>query len=91
VCGVQEGGKALVNLLFGSQSPSGRLPITWYSNSYTAAVSPLNLNMRPDLKAEHPGRSYRWVKTTDKIGCLYCHWQTVTPVDGGKEFLWVRG
>lgn len=59
VC-VQEGGRALVNLLFGAQSPSGRLPITWYSNSYTAAVSPLNLNMRPDAKTGHPGRSYRW-------------------------------
>lgn len=58
-CVVQEGGRALVNLLFGAQSPSGRLPITWYSSSYTAAVSPLNLNMRPGAATGHPGRSYR--------------------------------
>lgn len=70
MCGVQEGGKALVNLLFGSQSPSGRLPITWYSNSYTAAVSPLNLNMRPDMKGGHPGRSYRCEKSV--VACLVC-------------------
>jgi hypothetical protein len=61
VCDIQEGGKALVNLLFGAQSPSGRLPITWYSSSYVDAASPLNLNMRPDDASGYPGRSYRCV------------------------------
>lgn len=31
-----------------------------YSNSYMAAASPVDLNMRPDLEDRHPGRSYRW-------------------------------
>lgn len=47
------------SLLFGGVSPSGRLPITWYRSSYTAAVSPLDLNMRPDGATGHPGRTYR--------------------------------
>lgn len=56
-----------MNLLFGNQSPSGRLPITWYRNSYTAAAAPLNLNMRPDVATGHPGRSYRCVAV-----CVRC-------------------
>jgi len=56
---VQEGGRGVSSLLFGGVSPSGRLPITWYRSSYTAAVSPLDLNMRPDAATGHPGRTYR--------------------------------
>jgi hypothetical protein len=61
VCGcvLQEGGRGIVDLLFGRVSPSGRLPITWYRSKYTDTVSPLTLDMRPNDAQGHPGRSYR--------------------------------
>lgn len=40
----------------------GRLPMTWYPQSYVDKVPMTNMNMRPDKKTGYPGRSYRFYK-----------------------------
>jgi beta-D-xylosidase 4 len=54
------GGTALVNLLLGTISPAGRMPITQYPESYAKQVSMTDMNMRPDNKTGNPGRTYKW-------------------------------
>lgn len=38
----------------------GRLPISWYPQSYAEKVSMTEMNMRPDKKTGYPGRTYRF-------------------------------
>lgn len=58
----QYGGRALAELLFGLESPSGRLPLTFYDQQYADDVEMINMNMRPDATAQppFPGRTYRF-------------------------------
>ncbi|KAK9697157.1 hypothetical protein RND81_08G018800 [Saponaria officinalis] len=58
----QAGGSALADVIFGAFNPSGRLPMTWYPQSYAEKVPMTNMNMRPDPKRGYPGRSYRFYK-----------------------------
>lgn len=55
----EAGGKALAEVIFGDFNPGGRLPITWYPESFTEV--PMNdMNMRADPSRDYPGRSYRF-------------------------------
>ena len=38
----------------------GRLPMTWYPQSYVEKVPMTNMNMRPDKSNGYPGRTYRF-------------------------------
>ncbi|KQJ83737.1 probable beta-D-xylosidase 6 [Brachypodium distachyon] len=53
------GGQVLPEILFGEYNPGGKLPITWYPESFTAV--PMNdMNMRADPSRSYPGRTYRF-------------------------------
>ncbi|CAL0324534.1 unnamed protein product [Lupinus luteus] len=58
----EAGGAAIADVIFGFHNPSGRLPITWYPQSYVDKVPMTNMNMRPDPATGYPGRSYRFYK-----------------------------
>lgn len=53
------GGQVLPEILFGEYNPGGKLPVTWYPESFTAV--PMNdMNMRADASRGYPGRTYRF-------------------------------
>ena len=59
------GGRALAGAVLGTAPPpAGRLAATWYTASYTAEVSPLEMGMRPGPSAfppyTNPGRTHRF-------------------------------
>ncbi|ESR45707.1 Beta-D-xylosidase 4 [Citrus sinensis] len=56
----QAGGAAIADVCFGRYNPSGRLPMTWYPQSYVEKVPMTNMNMRPDASNGYPGRTYRF-------------------------------
>ncbi|KAK4751875.1 hypothetical protein SAY87_020673 [Trapa incisa] len=56
----EAGGAALADVIFGAYNPSGRLPMTWYPQSYVDKVPMTNMNMRPDPSTGYPGRTYRF-------------------------------
>ncbi|KAJ7968160.1 Beta xylosidase [Quillaja saponaria] len=58
----EAGGAAIADVIFGLHNPSGRLPMTWYPNSYVQQVPMTNMNMRPDASNGYPGRTYRFYK-----------------------------
>ncbi|KAE9595084.1 hypothetical protein Lal_00041259 [Lupinus albus] len=58
----EAGGAAIADVIFGFHNPSGRLPITWYPQSYVDNVPMTNMNMREDPATGYPGRSYRFYK-----------------------------
>ncbi|GLT27328.1 hypothetical protein SLA2020_023340 [Shorea laevis] len=56
----EAGGAAIADVIFGYYNPSGRLPMTWYPQSYVDKVPMTNMNMRPDPANGYPGRTYRF-------------------------------
>ncbi|KAL0733399.1 hypothetical protein Bca4012_009609 [Brassica carinata] len=56
----QAGGLAIADVIFGRHNPSGKLPITWYPQSYVENLPMSNMNMRPDNSTGYPGRTYRF-------------------------------
>ncbi|KAG8364117.1 hypothetical protein BUALT_Bualt19G0093500 [Buddleja alternifolia] len=58
----EAGGAAIADVIFGYYNPSGRLPMTWYPESYVEKVNMTDMNMRPDPSTGYPGRSYRFYK-----------------------------
>ncbi|KAL1831789.1 beta-xylosidase/alpha-L-arabinofuranosidase 2 [Daucus carota subsp. sativus] len=56
----EAGGAAIADVIFGFFNPSGRLPMTWYPQSYVNKVNMTNMNMRPDPATGYPGRTYRF-------------------------------
>ncbi|CDY51290.1 BnaA06g23560D [Brassica napus] len=56
----EAGGIAIADVIFGRYNPSGRLPMTWYPQSYVEKVPMTNMNMRPDKSNGYPGRTYRF-------------------------------
>ncbi|KAG8384194.1 hypothetical protein BUALT_Bualt04G0092700 [Buddleja alternifolia] len=61
----ETGGRALAEIIFGDYNPGGRLPMTWYPESFTT-VPMSDMNMRPDPSRNYPGRTYRFY-TGDRI------------------------
>ncbi|XP_016560867.2 probable beta-D-xylosidase 6 [Capsicum annuum] len=55
----ETGGKALSEIIFGYQNPGGKLPMTWYLESFTK-VPMTCMNMRADPANGYPGRTYRF-------------------------------
>ncbi|KVH92394.1 Glycoside hydrolase family 3 [Cynara cardunculus var. scolymus] len=55
----ETGGRALAEIIFGDHNPGGKLPMTWYPESFTR-VPMNNMNMRSDLSRGYPGRTYRF-------------------------------
>ncbi|CAN6478262.1 unnamed protein product [Victoria cruziana] len=56
----EKGGTAIADVIFGTYNPSGRLPVTWYPQSFADKVPMTNMNMRPDPSTGYPGRTYRF-------------------------------
>lgn len=55
----EAGGEALAQTVFGDYNPGGRLPMTWYPESFTKI--PMNdMNMRANPSRGYPGRTYRF-------------------------------
>jgi len=53
------GGVAISDVIFGDYNPGGKLPVTYYANSYINEIDFLNMNM-----TDAPGRSYRYYTGT---------------------------
>lgn len=58
----QAGGAAIADVLFGTTNPGGKLPMTWYPQSYLAKVPMTDMSMRADPSRGYPGRTYRFYK-----------------------------
>ncbi|XP_057784944.1 beta-xylosidase/alpha-L-arabinofuranosidase 2-like [Salvia miltiorrhiza] len=58
----EAGGAAIADVIFGAYNPSGRLPMTWYPQSYADTVDMADMNMRPNPTTGFPGRTYRFYK-----------------------------
>ncbi|XP_047982962.1 beta-xylosidase/alpha-L-arabinofuranosidase 1-like [Salvia hispanica] len=58
----EAGGAAIADVIFGAYNPSGRLPMTWYPESYADTVDMTDMHMRPNPATGFPGRSYRFYK-----------------------------
>ncbi|KAK1278037.1 hypothetical protein QJS04_geneDACA020205 [Acorus gramineus] len=94
----EAGGAALADIIFGFYNPSGRLPMTWYPESYVDSVPMDNMNMRPDPSTGYPGRTYRFY-TGETVysfgdGLSYTHFShhlvkapnlVSIPLEGGHE------
>ncbi|KAL1209017.1 putative beta-D-xylosidase 6 [Cardamine amara subsp. amara] len=55
----ETGGQALADIIFGDFNPGGRLPITWYPESFSK-VAMSDMHMRADSSRGYPGRTYRF-------------------------------
>lgn len=53
----QEGTRAILDIISGVRSPSGRLPVTQYPGNYVS-LPMTDMTLRPSDK--NPGRTYRW-------------------------------
>ncbi|GER47169.1 beta-xylosidase 3 [Striga asiatica] len=58
----EAGGAAIADVIFGYYNPSGRLPMTWYPQSYVEKVNMTDMGMRPNPATGNPGRTYRFYK-----------------------------
>ena len=52
-----QGVEGVVDVLLGAKSPSGRLPVSWYYQSYAEQVPMTSYRMRP-----FPGRTHRYLQ-----------------------------
>ncbi|XP_064965802.1 beta-D-xylosidase 4-like [Musa acuminata AAA Group] len=56
----EAGGAAIADVIFGYYNPSGRLPVTWYPQSFADSVPMTDMRMRADPSTGYPGRTYRF-------------------------------
>ncbi|KAN0102188.1 Glycoside hydrolase family 3 C-terminal domain containing protein [Hyaloscypha variabilis] len=59
----QSGGDAVRDILDGTRSVAGRLPITQYPGNYTNNFSMLDMALRPNASTSNTGRTYMWYPT----------------------------
>ncbi|KAK8623553.1 hypothetical protein V6N13_118436 [Hibiscus sabdariffa] len=57
----EAGGRALAEIIFGDHNPGGRLPVTWYPQSFIKVLM-TDMRMRPEPSSGYPGRTYRFYK-----------------------------
>ena len=74
----QEGGRAIMDVIFGKQQPSGRMPVTVYPSSYTNDVAITDMSLRPGTSNKNLGRTYVWYTGKPVIpfghGLSYTNW-----------------
>ncbi|KAL2758544.1 glycoside hydrolase family 3 protein [Sodiomyces alcalophilus JCM 7366] len=70
----QDGGTAVMQLIFGEAAPAGRLPITMYPSNYTELIPMTDMALRPT--GEFPGRTYRWYPNPVKPFGFGLHYTT---------------
>ncbi|KAM7274542.1 hypothetical protein ACFE04_016408 [Oxalis oulophora] len=58
----QAGGAAIADAVFGTTNPEGKLPMTWYPQSYLKNLAMTTMDMRPNPSTKYPGRTYRFYK-----------------------------
>ncbi|KAK8970685.1 Beta-D-xylosidase 4 [Platanthera guangdongensis] len=56
----EAGGAAIADVIYGKFNPGGRLPVTWYPQSFADKVPMTDMRMRPDPSTGYPGRTYRF-------------------------------
>ncbi|KAI9655956.1 MAG: hypothetical protein M1821_005017 [Bathelium mastoideum] len=61
----QDGGYAVLDVLTGTKSIAGRLPVTQYPANYTSVVTKYEVDLRPN--GSYPGRTYKWYTGTPVI------------------------
>ncbi|KZT60440.1 glycoside hydrolase family 3 protein [Calocera cornea HHB12733] len=54
----QDGGTAMIDILFGDRAPAGRLPMSQYPGDFVNEVPMTDMRLRPALGT--PGRTYKW-------------------------------
>uniref|UniRef100_A0A0G4IEP3 Fibronectin type III-like domain-containing protein n=1 Tax=Chromera velia CCMP2878 TaxID=1169474 RepID=A0A0G4IEP3_9ALVE len=54
------GAAAVASVLFGDESPSGRMPVTTFEENFAETVSMASMRMAADKKSGYPGRTYRY-------------------------------
>lgn len=57
----EAGGQAIAEVIFGDYNPGGRLPVTWYPESFLQ-VPMTDMHMRPNLARGYPGRTHRFYR-----------------------------
>ncbi|KAK8624193.1 hypothetical protein V6N13_065546 [Hibiscus sabdariffa] len=55
----EAGGRALAEIIFGDHNPGGRLPVTWYLQSYIK-IPMTDMRMCPEPSSSYPGCTYRF-------------------------------
>ncbi|KAK8492283.1 hypothetical protein V6N11_066650 [Hibiscus sabdariffa] len=55
----EAGGRALAEIIFGDHNPGGRLPVTWYPQSYIK-IPMTDVRMRLEPSSSYLGRTYRF-------------------------------
>ncbi|KAH9619045.1 hypothetical protein KSS87_007876 [Heliosperma pusillum] len=58
----QAGGTAIADVIYGTTTPGGKLPNTWYPQDYVAKVAMTDLDMRANPSTGYPGRTYRFYR-----------------------------
>lgn len=56
----QAGGAAIADVIFGAHNPGGKLPMTWYPQSYVERLAMTRMDMR--ASRGYPGRTYRFYR-----------------------------
>jgi beta-D-xylosidase 4 len=72
----QDGGTAVIQIISGTKSPAGRLPVTQYPSNYTQ-LAMTDMNLRPN--GSNPGRTYRWYPTPVQAFGTGLHYTTFKP------------